>query len=486
VRRRARVLLLAIAASASLLVVTPAAHPQPAAVAPATISSVVEQYRDTAHVPGVAVAVTRGDRVILARGFGHTADGQEVTAATVMAMASVSKSFTALAVVQLAEQGRLELDQPVQRYLPEFVTADPRGARITARQLLDQTSGLTDAGVGQFTRPQPESLRDSVADFRDAELTSTPGSEWAYYNPNYQIAARLVEVVSGQPFDEYLADHVFTPLAMNDSRSIDTDDDLPPTAHGYLKLLGYPIPAPEPTAFGAGSGGVLSTAEDMTSWLIMQNQSTPPGTTAVVSPESLKTMHSPSSSVSGDYALGWSVGRTPSGAPHISHRGDLFTSTAYQALLPDSRYGIAVMANTGLAYGDASAIGKRLVALLAGEPAPGSAQTVAVDGVLLGIALLTLALGTIGIIRARRWATTHTIRRALISVPLLLAPLVVLVLFPVIVRALYRGRDITWTQSFYLYPSFMILLIALSAATTLVGGARLVWKARLSEPGSRP
>ncbi|OZM76724.1 serine hydrolase [Pseudonocardia sp. MH-G8] len=476
-----------MAAPASLLVITPAAHPQPAAVAPATVSSVVEQYRDTAHVPGVAVAVTRGDRVILARGFGHTADGQEVTATTVMAMASVSKSFTALAVVQLAEQGRLELDQPVQRYLPEFVTADPRGARITARQLLDQTSGLTDAGVSQFTRPQPESLRDSVADFRDAELTSPPGSQWAYYNPNYQIAARLVEVVSGQPFDEYLADHVFTPLAMNDSRSIGTDDDLPPTAHGHLKLLGHPIPAAEPTAFGAGSGGVLSTAEDMTSWLIMQNRSTPPGTTAVVSPESLKTMHSPSSSVSGDYALGWSVGRTPSGAPLVSHGGDLFTSTTCQALLPESGYGIAVMANTGLAYGDASAIGKRLVALIDGEPAaPASAQTVAVDGVLLGIALLALALGTIGFVRARRWATTHTIRRALIGVPLLLAPLVVLVLFPAIVRALYRGRDITWTQAFYLYPSFMILLIALSAATTLVGGARLVWKARLSEPGSRP
>ena len=473
----------AVIASTILLITTPSAQAGPTGVTPDAISTVVEQYRDAAHVPGVAVAVTQGDAIVHAGGYGRTQDGAPVTARSVMAMASVSKSFTALAVMQLVERRQVELDQPVQRYLPEFVTSDPRSSLITVRQLLDQTSGMTDASVGQFTRTQPATLRDSVADFRDADLASTPGTRFAYYNPNYQVAARLVEVVAGQPFDTYLAEHVFGPLTMTDSRAIDTDKDLPPTARGHLKILGNPVPMPEPTAFGAGSGGVLSTAQDMTAWLIMQNSSERVVAGAVVSPTSLATMHRPSSPASEGYALGWSVGQTPSGAPLIAHGGDLFTSTAYQALLPDSGYGIAVMANTGSAYADASAIGDRLVALLDGTPSkPTSDQSTTVDAALLGLGLVALISGTAGAVRARRWAMKHPRRRdMLVRLPLLMAPLILLVLFAPIVGALYRGRDITWMQALYTYPSFMICLVALSAATTVVGCARLISVARFSK-----
>lgn len=479
----------AVIVSTTLLITTPsAAQAEPTGVTPAAISAVVEQYRDAAHVPGVAVAVTQGDAIVHVGGYGRTQDGAPVTERSVMAMASVSKSFTALAVMQLVERGPVELDRPVQRYLPEFVTSDPRSSQITVRQLLDQTSGLTDAGVGQFTRTQPATLRDSVADFRDAELAGTPGTRFAYYNPNYQIAARLVEVVAGQPFDMFLAEHVFGPLRMTDSRAIDTDEDLPPSARGHLRILGVPVPMPEPTAFGAGSGGVLSTARDMAAWLIMQNDAGRAGAGAVVSPSALATMHRASSPASEGYALGWSVGWTPSGAPLIAHGGDLFTSTAYQALLPDSGYGIAVMANTGLAHGDASAIGGRLVALLDGtSPDPVSDQSVIVDAALLGLGLVALGAGTAGAVRARRWAMAHPRRRdILVRLPLLVAPLIVLVLVAPLVGALYRGRDITWVQVFYTYPSFVLCLVALAAATTVVGCARLVSVARIRTTASMP
>ena len=210
------------------------------------IRTTVRAYLGKAGVPGAAVAVTLGDRVLLAEGYGHTASGDPVTARSPMAVASISKSFTALAVMQLVEAGRVELDAPVRRYLPEFSMADSRVDEITVRHLLHQTSGLSDRMFPAFSRPQPRSLRELVAGMRTARLASTPGSRWEYHNPNYQVAARLVEVVSGRPFAAYLREHVFDPVGMHDSSAIETAAQLPPGARGHLKILGMPVAVPEP------------------------------------------------------------------------------------------------------------------------------------------------------------------------------------------------------------------------------------------------
>ena len=101
--------------------------PASAAVDLAVLSTSVREYLSQAGVPGAAVAVTLGDRVLLAEGYGHTSSSEPVTAHTPMAVASISKSFTALAVMQLVEAGRVELDTPVRRYLPELTMADSPG-----------------------------------------------------------------------------------------------------------------------------------------------------------------------------------------------------------------------------------------------------------------------------------------------------------------------------------------------------------------------
>ena len=127
--------------------------------------------------------------------------------------------------------------------------ADGRADQVTVRQLLNQTSGLSDRMFPAFSRPQPHSLQELVAGFRGVSLAQTPGSRWEYHNPNYQIAARLVEVVSGMAFDAYLR-HVFEPLGMRDSRTINAADELPPSARGHLIVLGCrsPCPSREPLA----------------------------------------------------------------------------------------------------------------------------------------------------------------------------------------------------------------------------------------------
>ncbi|TWP49096.1 beta-lactamase family protein [Lentzea tibetensis] len=405
-------------------------------IVPSSVDTAVHEYLEATGLPGAAVAVTHGKQVVRIAGYGRTATGEPVTEHTALPVASVSKSITAYAVMRLVREGRVNLDGPVRASLPEFEMADPRAASITVRQLLNQTSGLSDRTFAAFSGPQPRTLQERVAQLRTAGLAADPGAEFEYHNPNYQVAARLVEVVSGRPFDSYLRDNVFGPLGMPDSRTVDTAADLPGTV-GHITIAGLPVAVPEPPAFGNGSGGVLSSAHDMAAWLIAQTE---PG---------MEEMHTPAK---GSYALGWSVGRTESGARIIKHSGDLFTATAYQALLPDSGYGIAVMTNTGVTAGDAVALAGRLIALLENRsvPLPNVFLPRAVDLGLLLAAAGTVALTVRGVRRRSRWIY-------LLSLPLVLLPSIHWV-----VGWLYRGRDVAWIQVAYLYPAFMIWLVVAS------------------------
>ncbi|MFG1928062.1 serine hydrolase domain-containing protein [Cryptosporangium sp. NPDC048952] len=461
-------------ALAALLLAVPAAPvpDRPLAVDAESIDTAVRAYRETTRIPGIAVAVTHGLEVVHAAGYGTTAGGDPVTDHTLMSIASLSKSITALAVLQLVDDGRVRLDAPVHTYLPEFTMADDRAATITARQLLNHTSGLSDATVHPFSGPAVHSLREAVSSLRTARLATEPGTRFEYHNPNYQVAARLVEVVSRQPFDEYLRRNVFGPLGMRDSRTGDTADELPRSGRGHRMLAGFAVTLPEPPAFGNGSGGVLSTARDMAAWLIAQNdRGRGPDGTPIVSSGSLTEMHSRSV---GSYGLGWEIDETSSGAPLIHHTGGLITITGYQALLPDSGYGLVVLANSGSQYGDASALGAQLVDLIEGRPtSPANSPTalIGVDVVLLLLTLVTALLAGRAVRRCQQWSENR--RRALTTaarlIPYLL-PSVLLVSLHRIASYLYRGMDISWRQAVYLQPGFTLLLVtsALAGMTVLV------------------
>jgi CubicO group peptidase (beta-lactamase class C family) len=387
-----------------------------------------------------------------------------------MALASVSKSFTSLAVMRLAEQGKVARDQPVRRYLPGFTMADPRAAKITVRQLLDQTSGMADSAFREKSLPQPETLQGSVARLRTATLAADPGTAYSYHNTNYQVAARLVEVVSGRPFASYLDERVFRPLGMSRSRTVDTDRDLPGSARGHLYVLGRAVALPEPTGFGNGSGGVISTAGDMARWLIAQNAGLP----GLLSPASVREMRTPSKQ-NERYALGWELGTTERGTPVLEHAGDLFTSTAHQLLMPGSGYGVAVMANTGMAYSDAHALMAGIVALIEGGTPrrPSTGSLLLIDALFALLTVVTIGLAALGVVRARR----RTVRRLRRLAPYL-APLVLCLTLAPIHRVLARGRDAAWIQLAYLYPTFMIWLVTAAAAGVTIVAVRLGLMAR--------
>ncbi|MEV7907809.1 serine hydrolase domain-containing protein [Streptomyces anulatus] len=258
------------------VLVSPVMAPAAVAAAPgvldaAAVDRYVNGYLERTGLPGAVVAVTKGDRVVRAAGYGHDAEGRPVTAETRVPVASLSKSFTALAVMRLAEAGTVNLDTPVRRYLPEFEMADPRAGRITVRQLLNQTSGMADSAFPDLTLPQADTLAGAVARMRGAKLAADPGVRMNYHNPNYFIAARLVEVVSGVPFAEHMSAEVFGPLGMRSTTTVDTTADMPDGARGYTRAYGRVIPRSHPRWFANGSQGVVTTAADLTRWLITQN-----------------------------------------------------------------------------------------------------------------------------------------------------------------------------------------------------------------------
>ncbi|GAB3337876.1 serine hydrolase domain-containing protein [Micromonospora halotolerans] len=439
----------------------------------AAIERVVSAYAEKVGYPGIAVTITKGNKVLYAGGYGHDSAGAAVTVTTPMPIASASKSFTALAVMQLVEAGEVTLESPVRDYLPDFRIADPRGAQITVRELLNQTSGITDGTFPEKSLPQPDSLADAVTRARSANLSAEPGTEHRYTNTNYHLAARLVEVVAGEPFADYLRRHIFEPIGMGATTTINqTPRDLPAAVRkGYVYAYGASIPAVEPKRFVNGSDGVVTSASDMAKWLIMQsNAGVAANGTRLVSATSITAMHT-SSDPRWTYGMGWDTDQKG----RVNHNGVWFTYTADALLLPGG-YGIAVIGNSGigLANEGITPLADELATLVTGgEPSSGAPVRLIVDLTLAGLTLLSLLLGIRNLRRARIWAdrfaTRPSWRLALRLLPRL-TPLALLVALPDLLgRLVGGGRDITFIQLCY----YSIALVSWTAVAAVMNASVL-------------
>jgi CubicO group peptidase (beta-lactamase class C family) len=369
-----------------------------AAVNPTRIDEFIPQQMLTQRVPALALAITQGGRVLYVKGYGTAGKGQPITAKTQFLIASVSKSFTALAVLQLVEAGRIDLDAPVQKYLPEFTLADPQAAsQITVRHLLNQISGLSEIGFADMQLPQPKTIEERLTSLRMARPVAKPGAEYHYFSPNYGILARFVEVASGQSFSAYLHENVFTPLEMNSSFHVVTStqemQEAERLAPGHLLAFGIPFPYPEAPGYLGGSGGVITTAEDMAHVLICQNNGGRCQDQQLVTSESLNLMHTPPTGIKSSYAMGWQES-TVAGQRILEHTGIISTYSADAVLMPEEKIGLAILYNISSfptnIFG-APQIRDGLISLLMGKEPESSGMNVKLWGWI--IALLTLAGG---------------------------------------------------------------------------------------------
>jgi CubicO group peptidase (beta-lactamase class C family) len=303
----------------------------------AELTAFIASRLKTSQVPGLAVGIVRRNRIVYLRGFGTTAGGS-ITPQTPFLIGSLSKSFTALAMMQLVERGKLDLNTPVYQYLPWFRLKDPEASRtITVRHLLNQTSGLpTSAG---FFTPDADSLGET-------ELAHPVGQVYEYSNLNYRVLGILIEAVTDQPYAAYVHEHILRPLQMRSTYLTFEDAVGHGLAEGHQYIFGLPVSvSTRPYDNGSVAAGyIASSAEDMCHYLSAHLQGGIFNGHSIITPSSLALMHQPPGQIGSRYGMGWVAGDW-NGLKSIRHTGLTEDFSSNMNALPETGYGIIILAN---------------------------------------------------------------------------------------------------------------------------------------------
>jgi CubicO group peptidase (beta-lactamase class C family) len=294
--------------------------------------------------------------------------GVPMTDQTPVAIASTTKGLTALAVLQLVERGRVDLDAPVTRYLPAFRVADARGAAITPRHLLSHQSGLPGGEVLDGAQDDA-ALARYVATLRDVALARAPGEGYEYANAGYSVAGLLVQEVAGRPYERVVEERLFAPLGMARSTFDPGRATAEGLAQGYAKRRGVVGPTPTAPSRGTAPAGMaFSTARDAGRYLLALLNGGALGGARVASAASIDTLWAPHAPV-GDgvaYGLGWQL-REAEGLRLVEHGGNVPWGGSMFVLVPDRGVAVGVLAN--LAGPEKEAVAEDVLRLvLGGEP----------------------------------------------------------------------------------------------------------------------
>ncbi|SHE50375.1 CubicO group peptidase, beta-lactamase class C family [Seinonella peptonophila] len=447
------------------------------------IDQYLQEQMKKNRIPGMAVAITYQDQVIYAKGFGTAGYNRLVTPDTPFAIASLSKAFTAMAVMQLVEMGKLKLDTPVQKILPDFRLNDPRGSKITVQHLLHQTSGLADTvNEDMKLSVQPQSLHDVIKRLKKVELESTPGQKYNYHNPNYEILAHIVEVISHKTFQSYLQKHIFQPLQMNQTTHAANIKDFSKTSKnisdGHSLFFGLPIKNQQFDWFTTGSHGIIASVNDMAQWMIMQQNNGLFQGKRLLSSQGIQTMHTQASS-SINYGMGWMIGKSTHGEKQFYHDGILGNFKSEMILLPEKEFGIVLLSNTGLnEFIDYYSMIQGVVDLVTGQEPSTSwwINNLTFSLMMLGLVLITILLGIRNLKRNDQWETKLSKQAkwwVCLKLIFRLLPLYLLLFLQPLVSLLTNGREMSWEGLITIAPCIMTLLIVASLFSAIIVITRL-------------
>ena len=323
------------------------------------MDEVVQSYVDDRQFTG-SVLVARGDTILFSKAYGSANLEWNIsnTTTTKFRIGSVTKQFTAVAVLLLEERGKLKIDELVKTYYPDAPAA---WDDITLFHLLTHTSGipnyqtLPEYKSRSTLKSTPEEL---VKVFRDRPLEFVPGAKFSYSNSGYVLLGALIEKVSGMPYSKFLEENIFTPLGMKDSGYDSSSAIIAHRAAGYEPRPDGPVNANYlDMSVPYGAGALYSTTEDLLRW----EQALFGG--RVLSEASLKKMTTPARN---NYAFGLFV-RKQSGIRNlIEHGGSISGFKCELAYYPDSK--VTVVALSNLHAPGADRIAKKLGALVHGDP----------------------------------------------------------------------------------------------------------------------
>jgi CubicO group peptidase (beta-lactamase class C family) len=309
-----------------------------------SIDSTVTAVLAQAGAPSASIALVRDGAVAYARAYGSARLDPKTPATPDMryGIGSISKQFTAAAILLLAERGQLSLDDRVNQWLPLLT----RAGHVSVRQLLSMTSGYQDYWPQDYVMPgmlQPTTAQQIATTWAGKPLDFEPGTKWQYSNTNYVIAGMIVEQVSGMPLVEFLRKEVFVPLHMQSVAVIDEGPLGLGDPQGYLRYaLGPPRPAPkEGNGWLFAAGELAMTAYDLAQWDISVINQT------ILRPASYREQQTTTLLTDGTatgYGLGVNVG-VMDGHRTISHGGEVSGFTAQNRIYPDDRAAVVVLAN---------------------------------------------------------------------------------------------------------------------------------------------
>ena len=315
------------------------------------LDGIITDFLGRHEIPGLAVGVVVDGRVVLAEGYGMANAEEElpVTSKTLFHVASVSKTFVATAVVQLAEKGEIDLDSPIARYLPYFELDDERAGAITVRQMLAHTSGMPDVRDYGWDEPwyDDEALEGYVRGLANRKLRSAPGEKWSYSNMAYEVLGDLIAKASEQTFEDYVESRVLEPLGMKKSTFLLERAD--------AELLTIPhIGRREPTVsevypysrIHAPSSTMHSNVEEMCRWILVHAGRGELGETRILKESSHAMMWTPEARVSSDreYGLGWFLADSAHGR-WAFHGGRDMGFRSHLTVLPERNGGLVVLSN---------------------------------------------------------------------------------------------------------------------------------------------
>jgi serine beta-lactamase-like protein LACTB len=320
---------------------------QPAALPPEKVKQIealVFAEMAKQKIPGLTVAVVSDKRVRWSQGFGlqDIENNVAARAATVYRLGSISKPITAVAVMQLFERGRLDLDAPVQKYCPAF---PEKRWPVTARQLLGHLSGVRHYKADEFDSTRfYASVAEGLNMFKDDPLLFEPGTKYSYTTHGYSVLGCVVEGASGRKFTDYVNENVFKPAAMEHARADSVADIIPNRAQGY-RITDKGVLTNSPladTSYKVPGGGFVSTAEDLALFAVALQ------TDRLLKRETLELMFTPQRLKDGretTYGLGWNVAKRPTGERAVGHSGGQQRVSTFLHMQPEQGLAVVIMSN---------------------------------------------------------------------------------------------------------------------------------------------
>ncbi|MFI5387247.1 MAG: serine hydrolase domain-containing protein, partial [Fimbriimonadales bacterium] len=308
-------------------------------------------------LPALSIALVDDQRIAWARGFGLADPKRRVpaTAETVYRVGSVSKLFTDLAVMQLVEQGRLDLDAPVSGLLPEFTPRNPFQVPITLRQLMSHRSGLVrEPPIGHYFDPDPPPLEKVIRSLGATTLVFEPGTKTKYSNAGVAVVGALVERVRGEPFPKAIAHAIFEPMGMSRSSFEPSPKLAPATAQGMMwSYDGQTVRAPAFLLGTGPAGNLVSTVIDLGRFVSCLFAGGRVAGGVIVKPETLRSMTEPQLGKPGEspsFGLGFALSKLDQ-ERRIGHSGAVYGFATELEALPDARLGVIVITTADCANG---------------------------------------------------------------------------------------------------------------------------------------